>query len=139
MNGSTAIFWPMIAQTALIYIVYFIVSQRRVAAVRSGTARAKDYLVPNVEPAASATAVRNLTNQFELPVLFYVVCLSLYIVNGADLIAVVFAWLFVASRAVHAAIHLTNNDLRYRRPTFILGFVVIGVLWVGLALHLLGV
>ena len=136
MTGSTAIFWPMIAQTLLIFIVYMVVSNRRVGAVRRGDAKAKDFLVPSVEPPASATAIRNLANQFELPVLFYVVCLSLYVTNGANYIAVALAWLFVLARAVHAFIHLTNNDLRLRRPAFIVGFVVVGVLWLWLAIHL---
>lgn len=138
MSGSTAIFWPMIGQTLLIYVVYFIASSRRMAAVRNKEAAAKDFLVPNVEPASSATAIRNIANQFELPVLFYAVCLSLYVTNGANFVAVVLAWLFVASRVVHAFVHVTSNDLRVRRPVFIVGFVLIGVMWLWLAVHLLG-
>jgi hypothetical protein len=136
MTGSTAIFWPMIAQTLLIFIVYAVASNRRTAAVRRGEAKASDYRVPAAEPAASATAIRNLANQFELPVLFYVVCLSLYVTNGANYIAVVLAWLFVLARAVHAFVHLTSNDLRLRRPAFVVGFVLVGVLWLWLAIHL---
>lgn len=136
MTGSTAIFWPMIAQTLLIFVVYIVLSNRRVGAVRRGDAKANDYLVPNVEPAASATAIRNLSNQFELPVLFYVVCLALYITNGANYIAVALAWLFVLARVVHAFIHLTSNELRLRRPAFIAGFILVGALWVWLAIHL---
>ncbi|TPW27400.1 MAPEG family protein [Pararhizobium mangrovi] len=137
MSATTMTFWPMIAQTALIYVIYLIGSNRRMAAIRNGETQAKDYLVPNVEPASSATAIRNLSNQFELPVLFYVVCLSLYITHGAGLVAVVLAWVFVASRVVHAYVHVTSNDLRIRRPVFIFGFFVVGAMWIWLALRLL--
>ena len=128
----------MIAQTALIFVIYLLSSNRRLAAVRSGEAAEKDFLIPNVEPAASAAAVRSLANQFELPVLFYVVCLALYITGGAGTVAVVLAWLFVASRIFHAYVHVTTNDLRLRRPAFIGGFFVAGAMWIWLALHLLG-
>jgi len=136
MTGSTAIFWPMIVQTLLIFIVYIVVSNRRVGAVKRGDAKATDYLVPEIEPAASATAIRNLANQFELPVLFYVVCLALYVTSGANYVAVALAWLFVLARIVHAFVHLTSNDLRLRRPAFIVGFVIAGLLWLWLAVHL---
>ena len=138
MTGSTAIFWPMIAQTALVYVVYLVASNRRLGAVRNGEAAAKDYLVPNVEPASSATAIRNIANQFELPVLFYVVCLALYVTNGANFIAVILAWVFVVSRVIHAFVHVTSNDLRIRRPAFIVGFFAVGAMWIWLAIHLLG-
>ncbi|RCS25817.1 hypothetical protein DUT91_03385 [Phyllobacterium salinisoli] len=135
--SQTAIFWPMIAQTALIFVIYLLCSVRRVDAVRSGATRAGDYKLPFVEPVPSATAIRNLANQFELPVLFYVVCLSLYVLNGATFVALLLAWAFVISRALHAAVHVTSNDLRLRRPLFIVGFVIIVLLWIWLAIWLL--
>ncbi|PRD43004.1 hypothetical protein C5748_12320 [Phyllobacterium phragmitis] len=135
--SQTAIFWPMIAQTGLIFVIYLIGSVRRLQAVKSGAARAGDYKLPFTEPAPSATVIRNLTNQFELPVLFYVVCLSLYVLNGATLVAVLLAWAFVVSRILHAAVHITSNDLRLRRPLFIVGFVINALMWVWLAVWLL--
>ncbi|MGN6549868.1 MAG: MAPEG family protein [Pararhizobium sp.] len=136
MPGSTAIFWPMIAQTLLILVVYLIVSNRRVGSVKRGETKISDYRVPQVEPETSAAAVRNLANQFELPVLFYVVCLSLYVTHGANYFAVALAWLFVVFRVAHASVHLTANDVRMRRPLFIIGLLVVVVLWAWLAIHL---
>jgi len=135
--SQTAIFWPMIVQTGLIFVIYLICSVRRVSAVKNGTARAGDYKLPFTEPAPSATAIRNLSNQFELPVLFYVVCLSLYVLNGATIVAVVLAWAFVIARVLHAAVHVTSNDLRLRRPLFIAGFVINALLWAWLVIWLL--
>ena len=48
----------------------------------SGQASARDFKVPLKEPEASVTTVRNLINLYEVPMLFYVVCLALYAVNG---------------------------------------------------------
>jgi len=134
--SQTAIFWPMIALTALIYAVYFVVFVRRREAVISGQATPRDFKLPLKEPEASVTAIRNLINLYELPMLFYVVCLSLYAVNGATFLAVVVAWLFVVTRIAHTIIHVTSNRLRLRQPIFAIGFILNGVLWVMLALHL---
>jgi len=134
--SQIAIFWPMIALTFLIYCVYAVLLLRRRQAVVTGQASAKDFKLPLNEPDASAATVRNLMNLYELPMLFYVVCLALYAVNGATLLAVVLAWCFVATRIVHTCVHLTSNRLRLRQPIFVLGFILNGALWVMLALHL---
>ena len=134
--SQTAIFWPMIALTFLICCVYAVVFLRRREAVTSGQATPRDFKLPLKEPEASATAIRNLINLYELPMLFYVVCLSLYAVNGATLLAVVLAWCFVASRIAHTIVHVTSNQLSLRQPLFVIGFILNGALWVMLALHL---
>lgn len=134
--SQTAIFWPMIALTFLICCVYAVVFLRRQQALSTGQATPHDFRLPLKEPEASVTAIRNLMNLYELPMLFYVVCLSLYAVNGATLLAVIVAWLFVASRFAHTFVHITSNRLRLRQPLFLIGFILHGVLWVMLALHL---
>ena len=136
MTSSTAIFWPVMAQVLLTLVVYVMVSYRRVGAVKAGTARPSDFKVPSIEPEASATAARNLSNQFELPVLFYVACLSLFVTGGAGQAAVIAAWAFVLARVAHAWIHLTSNRIRLRRPLFILSLVINLVQWLLLALHI---
>lgn len=134
--SQTAIFWPMIALTFLICCVYAVLFLRRQQALSTGQATPRDFKLPLKEPEASVTAIRNLMNLYELPMLFYVVCLSLYAVNGATLLAVILAWLFVASRIAHTIVHITSNRLRLRQPLFLVGFILNGALWVLLALHL---
>lgn len=136
MPGSTAIFWPMIGQALLVLIVYLVIFKRRVDSTKRGETKLSDYRLPYGEPEASAAAARNLANQFELPVLFFVVCLSLYVTNGSNYVAVALAWLFVFFRAVHAWVHMTGNDVRLRGPLFMIGLLIVVVLWVWLAIHL---
>lgn len=135
--SNTAIFWPLIIQTGLIYAIYLVASGRRQRAVRAGKVRAVEFKVPMIEPEPSATAIRNLINQFELPFLFYVVCVVLYMVNGVNYPVLFLAWVFVASRICHSYVHITSNDVRKRRPLFILGYVVNAMLWLWLAWVLL--
>lgn len=135
--SNTAIFWPLIVQTALIYTIYVLVSRRRMTAVREGKAKAADFKVPIVEPEPTATVTRNLVNQFELPVLFYAVCIILYMVNGVNYATIVLAWVFVVTRIAHSWVHVTTNNIRHRRPIFIVGYVVNAILWLWLAWVLL--
>lgn len=137
--NQTAIFWPMLAHVALIYGVYFLISRRRIQAISAGSAKAAQFRENQVEPSESLFVRNNLANQFELPMLFYPLCVSLYVTDGVNLFTVILAWLFVASRYIHAWIHTTTNRIRHRRPSFIIGWLVMGVLWCALALHIAGV
>ncbi|OCW57080.1 MAPEG family protein [Hoeflea olei] len=136
MTPSLAIFWPILGQVLLTYAIYVLMSRRRMSAIKAGKARASDFKVPSVEPEPSATAARALVNQFELPVLFYAACLSLYVTGGAGTVAVVVAWAFVAARAVHAYVHVTSNTVMLRRRLFIASLAVNCVQWLLLAVHI---
>lgn len=135
--STTLIVWPIVAQVALVFFVYFLVSKRRVAAVKSGEAKVEDFRYPQKEPKSSDSAARNLINQFELPVLFFCVCLLFMQLGFVDVVSVGLAWGFVVARALHAYLHLTANRIRNRRPMFVLGFLMIILLWAYLVLKLI--
>jgi hypothetical protein len=137
MQGE-AIFWPMLLQAALTYGIYALGSNRRLAAISAGEAKPGQFKIPSPgnEPERSATALRNLANQFELPVLFYACCLSLFVLNAAGTAAIILAWGFALSRLGHAYVHVTSNRLMYRRPAFIIGFLILGAMWILLAWRL---
>jgi hypothetical protein len=48
---------------------------------------------------------------------------------------VVLAWLFVITRVIHAAIHVGPNKVRWRTPAYALGFLILAIMWLELALH----
>ncbi len=135
---NDAIFLPMIAQIVLVVILYALLGMRRAAAIKAGRAKVSQFRENLNEPEDSLFARNSLANQFELPVLFHAVCLALFVTGGAGTWAVALAWLFVASRYVHAFIHVTSNRIRHRQPAFMVGFVVLIVLWGMLAVHLVG-
>ncbi len=129
---ANAIFWPMIGHVLLVYVIYARMSAARVGAVKRGEAKVSQFRENRNEPEASLFLRNSLTNQFELPVLFYSVCLALHITGGVNWFSLALAWAFVASRYVHAWIHTTSNRIRYRRPAFIAGFLLLFALWVSL-------
>ena len=136
MQQSTAIVWPMIAHALLVMILYGLLSLRRRAAVLGGKARVSQFRENLVEPEGSLFVRNSIDNQFELPVLFHVVCLVLLVTGQATLYPVLIAWAFVLSRYVHAYVHVTSNRIRYRRPLFIIGFLLHFLLWLWLAINL---
>lgn len=136
MQLSTAIFWPVIVQIGLIYSVYYLLFTRRKLAVKAGRARLSQFRDNLTEPEETRFLKNNLTNQYELPVLFIAGCIANYATGHAGIIAVMLAWLFVALRIAHAVIHVGQNRLRYRVPVFIAGYAVNGLLWLWLAANL---
>lgn len=134
---QTAIFWPMIGHVLLVFLIYGLLSLRRKAAVMSGNAKISQFRENQNEPAQSLFVRNALGNQFELPVLFHIACLSLYVTQSVGTVSLAVAWVFVVSRYAHTAIHVTSNRIRYRQPAFIAGFVMVFVLWILLALHLI--
>ncbi len=136
---QTAIFWPMLAHVLLVYIVYLVMFKRRHGAVKSGEARVSSYKVRSTEPASSVTVANNLINQFELPVLFHVLGLALFVTNGVNYLTLLLMWLFILTRYVHAWAHLTGNNLMHRTPAFFTGAGILLIAWIWFALHLLGV
>ena len=135
--NQTAIFWPMLTHVALVYAVYALISRRRIAAVKAGSAQSSQFRKNQIEPPESLFVRNNLTNQFELPVLFYAACLSLFVTGGVSAITVALAWLFALSRIAHTYVHVTSNRIRYRRPIFTLGYFLLAGMWIALVVVLI--
>jgi hypothetical protein len=76
-------------------------------------------------------------NQYELPVLFYVLVAFALITRKADLIFVVLSWVFVISRLIHAYIHTTSNRVPRRFFAYLVGLVVLTIMWVYFAIQIL--
>ena len=128
----------MFALAAWTTIVLMIVPAVRIRAALRRQVRADDFRYGEsaTVPAEVSIPNRNYMNLLELPMLFYVVCLILFVTAGASHVAVALAWLFVALRIVHSLIHLSYNRVMHRLAAFALSSAVLGVLWVMAALHI---
>jgi len=56
----------------------------------------------------------NLINLFELPVLFYALCIYLYVTGQVDATYLVLAYGFFVFRVLHSVIHCTYNRVLHR-------------------------
>jgi hypothetical protein len=135
---QVAILYPVFVQVLLTVTVYCMLAAARFRAVR-GMARQRgspDLAMGRIEwPDDAAKRAANQRNQFELPVLFYAVAAFALLTKGADTLMIVLAWLFVATRLVHAAIHIGPNKVRWRSPAFAVGLLIVALMWVKLFLH----
>jgi hypothetical protein len=124
----------MVAMVLLTFVVGAIAVKVRFASVKGGEVSAKYYKLMHGEdvPEIVTKTTRCFNNQFEIPVLFYVVC-TLYISLGIESLAgVILAWLFVTLRCVQAYIHLTYNHIIHRMSAFWLAFISVMILWLNL-------
>jgi hypothetical protein len=133
-----AILAPLFVQVALTFALMFWMGTVRTTAVRRGDARIRDTALgqPNWPPRVQQIA-NCYHNQFELPVLFYVLVILAYILRKADYLFVVMSWLFVVSRVVHAVIHTTTNRVPQRFLAFLIGAVVLLLMWAFFAIRIL--
>ena len=136
--NQVAILYPVFVQVLLTVMVYVLLAVSRAQAIsRMDRGRGNpDLALGRVEwPEDAVKRAANQRNQFELPVLFYAVTAFALIVSAADALMVVLAWLFVATRLLHAAIHIGPNKVRWRSPAFALGLLVLAIMWVKLFIH----
>jgi hypothetical protein len=125
-----AVLAPLFVQVALTFVLLVWLAKNRVTLVGSGAVKRKDIALrePNWPP--RVLQIQNaVSNQLEVPVLFYVLTILAIVTRHADLLFVVLAWVFVLLRLVHASIHVTSNDVRKRGLTFIAGTTVLMVMW----------
>lgn len=135
----SAILYPVAALVALTFGVLLLVPYKRFRAGFAGRVKVKDFRFgesANV-PGDVALPNRNLMNLLEMPLLFYVACILLYVTQKVDDAAVVLAWLYVALRAAHSVVHLSYNNVYHRLAVYAASTVVLFVLWVHLVTALI--
>jgi hypothetical protein len=94
LMSQTNILFSIIALAGWTFLVLLLVPYRRVKAAMNKQVIANDFKFgesANV-PAYVSVPNRNLINLLEIPVLFYVVCLAMYVTSHADSAAVLLAW-----------------------------------------------
>ena len=124
--NSNLIFLPAIAQILLTMSVFIGLAVAKSKATKSGEVNeGRRALYDDAWPESVIKFNNNIRNQFELPVLFYVLCIILWALNSTNAIVHVLAWLFVLSRIVHVAIHTGSNFVPLRRKVFMLGFFIL--------------
>jgi hypothetical protein len=126
------ILYPMAALAMLTFAVLLVVPYRRFKAAFARQVRADDFKYgesKNVPPEV-AIPNRNYMNLLEMPLLFYVACITLYVTKSADRDLLYLAWGYFALRLLHSAVHLSYNKVMHRLTLFALSNVVLAVIWV---------
>lgn len=130
---QSMIFLPVLGQVLLTLVVYISLAVAKTRAIESGQVDLdRRALHGDAWPESVVKINNNIRSQFEVPVLFYVVSIVLWLLGAAGLLAQLLAWLFLASRVVHAYIHTGSNYIPTRLAVFKFGFLAV-FLMLGLA------
>jgi hypothetical protein len=126
------IFAPMGVLAFLTFGVLLLIPIRRFRAGAAGQIVADDFKFGESATVPGHVSIpnRNYMNLLELPMLFYVGSLMFFVTGKVDAVVLIVAWLYVALRAIHSAIHLTYNRVGHRLIPFALSNLVLTVYWV---------
>jgi hypothetical protein len=125
------IWLPCAAMVGLTALVWF-----KLYSDRLGEMRAR-----HIDPQALATAraaagelaktgaADNFRNLFEVPVLFYLLCIALVLNGGSTPGFVSAAWAYVALRVVHSLVHATYNRVVHRFLVYVASTLLLFGMW----------
>jgi hypothetical protein len=124
------IYWPVLAQLLIPVLVLLLNGKRKSADVKSGQFDREKAAMDNEAWSKPVVLTsKNLANQFQLPVIFYVLCLILASIDAVATVTLAVAWVFVATRYVHAYVHVSTNYVPARMRAFLLGALTLFVLF----------
>lgn len=129
--NQALILYPMLALIGWTFAILLLMGRRRIAAVQAGRVHAREFAFGEsaAVPADCAIVNRHYMNLLEIPLLFYAVCLTYYVTQRADAVALTIAWAYVALRLAHSAVHLGSNRLFHRLLAFALSNFALMGLW----------
>ena len=129
---------PLFVQVILTFVLLFWMAFLRTRAIATGATTTRDIALREPKWPAPVTQVANaFHNQLELPMLFYVLTILAWDTHHAGTVFVALAWLFVLLRVIQAAVHVTDNHVRRRGLAFILGAIVLAIMWGNYILNIL--
>lgn len=129
---------PLFVQVGLTFFLMFLMGYRRMGTIRRGEVRIPDIALGEKNwPKSAQQASNAFSNQFELPVLFYVLMALAITTQKADFLFVILAWVFVILRIAHAYIYCTSNRLPLRMQLFTFGALVLMIMWIIYAVRIL--
>jgi hypothetical protein len=122
----------------LSFVLLFWLAFLRTGALRRGEVRPETIaLRERGWPTRTEQVGNAVANQFELPLLFYVLIALALPLRHADLFIVLMSWVFVVTRFVHAGVFVTSNDLGRRSLAWLAGGLVLLAMWIYFALKIL--
>ena len=129
---------PVFVLVGLTFVLLLWMAGARRNALVGGQTRIRDIALGQPNWPERSTQIANcFANQFEIPLLFYILIAIALPLRRTDLVIVLLSWVFVVTRFVHAGIFVTSNDLNRRSLAWFAGVLVVFAMWVYFALKIL--
>ena len=139
MNAEIFIpMYYMVLLTASVFLLSTLIRFKNVLVDKSHTG-SELMKIPLPASAAQITkqADRNLINLFEFPILFYALCVVLYVTGKVDAYFVLLAYWFVGLRVAHSLYHIFINgfigDMPLRALLWLPSWLIVIWMWVRFA------
>ena len=134
------IFIPVLIQLLLSLFVFIRLGQVKEQAVKRGEVdQTRRALHDDAWPDYVLKVNNNIRNQFETPVLFYILVICLWTLDAASLTAQLLALVYALLRLAHASVHLGSNIVKIRKRLFQASVVTLFLLSGLLLLAILGI
>jgi hypothetical protein len=128
---------PVFVLVGLAFFLLLWMATARTKALKARETSLKDIALREPNWPEKATQIGNcFSNQFEVPVLFYILIALALPLHKADLFIVLMSWVFVVTRLIHAGIFTTSNDVRQRGLVWFAGVLVLLAMWIYFALRM---
>ena len=125
-----AVLLPLFVEVVLTFGLMLWMGALRTGDYRSGAVEPQEIALRQPKWPARTTQVANsFSNQFELPVLFYVLTILEWVTRHAGVLFVWLAWIFVIFRVLQAYVHVTNNKVRLRGAVYSVAAVMLMIMW----------
>ena len=85
-------------------------------------------------PPKLQSVAQHYKNMFEMPILFYILCILLIINNNYTQFDVIIAWGFVLFRVLHSLARIPNRDVNLRFGLFAGSFIMLVIGWINFSL-----
>jgi hypothetical protein len=129
---------PVFVLVGLTFVLLLWMAGARRQALVGGQTKIRDIALRQPNWPERATQIGNcFSNQFEIPVLFYILIAIALPLRHADLVIVLLSWVFVVTRFAHAGIFVSSNDLGQRSMAWFAGVLVLFAMWLYFALKIL--
>jgi hypothetical protein len=132
---NSPLLMPMLVQIGLMLVIAFWLVWARVGSVVRGKVDIKDVAKDGWQGWIK-NAGDNYSNQYEMPTLFFAICLIFLVTHSVSPIIVTLAWAFAGFRILHALIHVTYNNINHRFLMFLLSALVLTAMFVKLVMAL---
>jgi len=129
--SAEMILLPLFVEVILTFALLIWLGPLRARDFRTGLVREEDIALRQPSWSKPTLQVQySFSNQFELPVLFYVLTILAYVTHHAGTLFVVLAWVFVIFRLLQAYVHVTNNKVRLRGAFFGVSALALAIMWI---------
>lgn len=122
---QTALLTPVFTLILWTFAITAIMAYGRVRFTKDPQDAAHTRDLKGMMPAWVERTADNYNHLFEQPVAFYVVTLSIALMNNIEPLTIQLAWGFVFVRIIHSLVQLTINIVLLRFAIFAIGWLII--------------